>query len=107
MLLIFLCFATEIQTQRAELSVQKHETLLLQRRYEEERAQVGALRDQLEIARSSLAEETHAARSGELLLLSTPRDDLYADGCLFPFVHTLPGSCLFCSCFFCRSCFEL
>jgi hypothetical protein len=65
MLLIFLCFATEIQTQRAELSVQKHETLLLQRRYEEERAQVDTLRDQLEVAKSSLVAETHAARSGE------------------------------------------
>jgi chromosome segregation ATPase len=57
---------TEIEAQRAELSVQKQETLLLQKRYEEERAQVNTLRNHLDAAKSSLAAETHAARSGVL-----------------------------------------
>jgi hypothetical protein len=57
---------TEIEAQRADLSVQKQETLLLQKRYEEERAQVNTLRNHLDAAKSSLAAENHAARSGVL-----------------------------------------
>lgn len=64
--------STEIEAQRAELSVQKQETLLLHKRYEEERAQVNTLRNHLDAAKSSLAAEAHAARSG--VLLASPRN---------------------------------
>jgi len=51
------------QAQQGEISVQSHECSMLQRRYEDERAQAAALRKELDDTKASLALESRAAKS--------------------------------------------